>query len=53
MSCGTGRISRGKPPQTKQEKRENALRFLNEPDLYNTAASEEYEEVIEYLKDDE
>lgn len=50
MSCGTGRISRGQPPQTKQEKVENAMRFLNTPDLYKTAAPEEYAEVMEYLK---
>ena len=49
MSCGTGRISRGVPPKTKQEKREDALRFLNEPDFYRTAATEEYVEVMDYL----
>jgi hypothetical protein len=49
MSCGTGRISRGNPPKTKEEKEINALRALNEPSIYKTVTKEEYEEIEEYL----
>jgi hypothetical protein len=50
MSCGTGRINRGVPPKTQQEREENALRFLNDPALRDTATPQEYDECMEYLK---
>jgi len=52
LTCGTGRISHGVPPDSKQEKRANAMRFLNDPDC-TSPTLEEWEEVQEYLGNDD
>ena len=51
MSCGTGRISHGVPPKDKAEKRENAMRFVNDPTCQSPTL-EEWEEVQEYIRDE-
>lgn len=55
MSCGTGRINRGVPPKTRQEREWNARRALNDPAVYDTITKEELQEINEYanLPDDE
>ena len=48
MSCGTGRISQGEKLKTKEEKEWAAKRALNTPQIWDTAAKEEVEEIFDY-----
>jgi len=48
MSCGTKRIDRLEPPQSKSEKEWNARLALNTPQIINTITREEMEEINDY-----
>ena len=49
MTCGTGRISRGRNLRTEQDKSTAACQALNEPAVINTITCEEYVEIGDYL----
>lgn len=56
MSCGTGRISQGIPPKTKDNKEWDGKRAINTPQVWDTITKEEAEEIYRYtgvIKDNE